>query len=158
MDLIFTIKFVHVIAAAVMIGAWLCLALFVVMAHRSGNTAVVALTAQFVVRADYALVAPALAVQAVSGFPLGWAEGLDPMHEFWTELSLPLFAVLLACWFLALRLELRIRGVARQAALDAKRLPDSYRRLFRLWCLAAVPILIGMVALFALMIWQPRLD
>ena len=35
MDLIFAIKFVHVVAAAAMFGTWLALAVFMWLAHRS---------------------------------------------------------------------------------------------------------------------------
>src|ERR1700757_4796938 len=97
-DVIFAIKFVHELAAAVMAGTWFGLALFMLLAHRSGNTAVVALTAQFVVSGEKMLVAPALVLQAVSGLPLAWAIGLSPFSEFWIDVSLVIFAAMLLCW------------------------------------------------------------
>jgi uncharacterized membrane protein len=157
-DLIFSIKFVHVLAAAVMFGTWLGLAIFMVLAHRSRNTSVVAVTAQFVVRIELTVVAVAIALQPISGFPLAWAIGFEPLGEFWIQLSLVLYPAILIAWLVALRLEMRIRNLTREAALNARPLSDTYRRLFRTWCLLAGPILIGMVAVFALMIWQPRLD
>jgi uncharacterized membrane protein len=158
LDVIFAIKFVHVLAAALLLGTWLCLAIFMVMAHRSANTSVVALTAQFVVRVELTIVAAAFALQPLSGFPLASAIGLSPLNEFWIVVSLGTYAVILAAWLLALRIEIRIRRLSREAALRAEPLSGIYRRLFRLWCLLAVPILLGMIAVFALMIWQPRLD
>ena len=157
-DVIFAIKFIHVLAAGVMIGGWGGVALFMVLAHRSRNTAVVALTAQFVVRAEWTMLLPTIVVVPVSGFPLAYAIGISPLGETWLDISLPLYAVLLACWIAAFAVELRIRRIARQAALDAVVLPDAYRRLYRLWCTFAVPVLAGMIAIYALMIWQPRLD
>lgn len=157
-DLIFAIKFVHVLAAAAMFGTWLALAFFMALAHRSRNTSVVAVTAQFVVRVELTVVAAAIALQPVSGFPLAWAIGLDPLSEFWIDLSLLFYAAIVACWVVALRIEMRIRDLARAAVLDARRLSDDYRRLFRIWSLLAGPILIGMAVVFALMIWQPRWD
>jgi uncharacterized membrane protein len=157
-DLIFSIKFVHVLAAAVMFGSWLCLAIFMVLAHRSRNTSVVAVTAQFVVRIELTVVAAAIALQPISGFPLAWAIGLEPLGEFWILLSLFFYAAIVVAWLVALRIEMRIRSLTREAALNARPLSDAYRRLFRTWCLLAGPILIGMVTVFALMIWQPRLD
>jgi uncharacterized membrane protein len=155
-DAIFAIKFVHVLAAGVMLGTWLCAAVFMVLAHRSGNTAVVALTSQFVVTAEKLVVAGAFALQAVSGFPLAWAIGLTPLSELWIEVSLALFAVVVVCWIAAVRMEMRIRALSRQAALNAVPLPATYNRLFRLWSMLALPILLGMIAIYALMIWQPR--
>lgn len=157
-DAIFAIKFVHLLAAGAMFGTWLCIALFMLLAHRSGNTAVVALTSQFVVAAEKNVMAAAMALQALSGFPLAWAIGLSPLNEFWIEISLALFAIVLTCWIAALRIEFRIRALSRQAALNAVLLPASYRQLFRIWCSLALPILCGMIAIYALMIWQPRLD
>ncbi len=155
-DAIFAIKFVHLLGAGVMLGTWLCAALFMVLGHRSGNTAVVALISQCVVTAQKLLVAGAFALQAVSGFPLAWAIGLSPLNELWIEVSLALFAVVVACWIAAVRTETRIRDLSRQAALNAVPLPAAYQRLFRLWSMLAPPILFGTIAIYALMIWQPR--
>ncbi len=158
LDTIFTIKFVHVLAAAAMFGTWLCLASFMVLAHRSGNTSVVALTTQFVVSVEKMVMIAAIALLPVSGFPLASAIGLSSLSELWIDISLVLYAVIVVCWIAAFRIEIRIRDLAREAALNATRLPEPYRRLFRKWCMLAGPILVGMMIVVALMIWQPRLD
>ena len=158
LDLIFTIKFAHVLAVAIMVGGWICLAIFMVLAHRSGNTSVVALTSRFVVKVELMVMAAAIVVQPVSGFPLAYAIGLSPLAEFWIVVSIGLYAVIVACWAAALYTERRIRDVTREAALAGVPLPAAYRRLFRIWCALAAPLLICLIAVFALMIWQPRLD
>jgi len=158
LDIIFAIKFIHVLAAAAMFGVWLCVAVFMLLAHRSGNTAVVALTSQFVVSVEKMVMIAAIALMPLSGFPLASAIGLSPLDELWIDISIALYAVIVVCWIAAFRIEIRIRGVARQAALDVVRLPDGYRLLFRRWRLLAIPILASMMAIVALMIWQPRFD
>jgi uncharacterized membrane protein len=158
LDVIFTIKLMHVLAAAALFGTWLCLACFMLLAHRSGNTSVVALTAQFVVSIEKMIMAAALVVVPLSGFPLASAIGLSPLAELWIDLSLALYAVIVTCWIAAFRTELRIRDLARDAALNAAPLPDAYRRLFRRWYLFAGPVLLGTSIVVALMIWQPRFD
>jgi uncharacterized membrane protein len=158
LDLIFTIKFVHVLAVTLTFGTWLCLAIFMVLAHRSGNTSVVALTSQFVVKVELIVVAAAMALLPLSGFPLAYAIGLSPSREFWIVISSVLYVAILACWIAAVWIEMRIRGLARDAALASRPLAAVYRRLFRIWCVLAGPILIGLLAAFAFMIWQPRLD
>src|SRR5271154_2896812 len=158
LDLIFAIKFVHLLAAAVMLGTWFCLAAFMLLAHRSGNTSVVALTSQFVVRIELVVMAAAVALQSVSGFPLAWAIGLSPLGEFWIVGSLLLYAMIVVAWLAAVRIEMRIRGLAREAALNGSPLPAAYRRLFPTWSMVAGPVLLGMAVVYALMIWQPRLD
>jgi len=157
-DVIFAIKFVHVLAAAVMLGTWLGLAAFMWLAHRSKNTSVVALISQFVVTVEKTVMIPAILLQPLSGFPLAYAIGLQPFGELWILISLAFFAAIVVCWVLAMRAEIRIRDLARAAALESEPLPKSYRQKFRTWRLLAVPLLIGMICLFALMIWQPRLE
>ncbi|HUC51121.1 MAG TPA: DUF2269 domain-containing protein [Xanthobacteraceae bacterium] len=157
-DIIFAIKFVHVLAATLMFGTWWCLALFMLLAHRSGNTSVVALVSQFVVTIEKAVMIPAILLQPLSGFPLASAIGLQPLNELWIQISLVFFAAIIACWLLAFRAEIRIRGLAREAALESAPLPKTYRRLFRTWSMLAMLLLIAMMCVIALMIWQPRLD
>jgi uncharacterized membrane protein len=158
LDLIFALKFVHVLAAATMFGAWLSLALMMLLGHRSGNPSVIAVTARFVVDVEKIIVGPAIAMQPISGFPLAWAIGLSPLNEFWIVLSLGLFAVAVACWIAAFRLEARIRSLSRQSSLRAVALPNHYRRIFHAWAAIAALGLLATAAIFALMIWQPRLD
>ena len=157
-DLILAIKFVHVLAAAAMFGTWLGIASFMLLAYRSGNPSVVALVAQFVVRIELFIVAAAMALQPVSGFPLAWAIGLTPLNEFWIDLSLILYVAVVAVWLVSLRIEIRLRNMARQAALGRGTLADDYPRLFRIWFALAAFLVAAMVAIILLMVWQPRLD
>jgi uncharacterized membrane protein len=101
LDVIFTIKFVHVLAVAITFGTWLCLALFMLFAHRSGNTSVVALASQFVVNVELMVVAAAMVLQPLSGIPLAFAIGLSPLNEFWIVISSVLYVAIVACWVAA---------------------------------------------------------
>lgn len=156
LDLILTLKFVHLIAVAVLFGAWLCIALFMLLAHRSGNTSVVALTTRFVVRSELVLTAPAGVLLPLSGLPLAWAIGVPPFDEPWVVASLAIYAAMVAVWIALLIVELRMRNLTREAAVNGVPLPDAYRRLFRFWCALAAPLLAGLVAVMALMVWQPQ--
>jgi uncharacterized membrane protein len=158
LDLIFTFKFVHMLAAAVMFGGWLAAAGFMLLADRAGNPSVVAVTSQFVVEFEKFVVAPAVAIMPISGYLLGLAIGLSPLNEFWIDVSLVLYVAIVACWIAAFRAEVLIRRLSREAALSATPLAKDYRQLFRTWAALAVMILLAMAAVFALMIWQPRLD
>ena len=158
LNLIFSFKFIHVLAAAVMLGAWSCLAIFMWLGHRSANPSVVALTSRFVVRVELSVVAAAVVLLPLSGIPLAFAIGLSPFGEFWLIASMLLYAIIVACWLIALRSEIHIRDLTREAALSKVPLDDAYRRLFRRWSLLAVPVLAGMIAVFALMVWQPQFD
>ena len=157
-DLILAIKFIHVLFAAAMFGTWIGIAGFMLLAYRSSNPSVVALVAQFAVRIELFVVAAALALQPISGFPLAWAIGLTPLNEFWIDVSLVLYVAIVAVWLVSLRIEIRLRDLARQAALSRGTLADDYPRLFRIWFALAAFLLAAMVAIILLMVWQPRLD
>jgi uncharacterized membrane protein len=157
-DTILAIKFVHVLFAAVMFGAWLCVAAFMVFANRSRNPSVIALVAQFSVRIELFIVAPAIVIQPVSGFPLGDIIGLSAADDFWIGSSIVVYAVVLLAWLGALRIEFLIRRMAREASLGGTKLGGRYPLLFRVWAALAVLIFTGMVLIFLLMVWQPRLN
>jgi uncharacterized membrane protein len=157
-DFILAIKFIHLLFAAAMFGTWLGIAGFMLLAYRSGNPSVVALVAQFAIRIELFVIAAALVLQPISGFPLAWAIGLTPLNEFWIDVSLVLYAAVVAIWLVSLRIEIRLRNLARQAALGRGTLADDYPRLFRIWFALAAFLLAAMVAIILLMVWQPRLD
>ena|ERR1700744_3519885 len=157
-DVILSLKFVHVLFAAVMFGAWLAIACLMVFARRSGNASVIALVAQFAVRIELFVVAPAIVLQPVSGFPLESAIGVSDVDNFWLGSSIVLYAIVVLAWLAALRLEFVIRRMARQASLGGARLGKDYARWFRIWSGLAAVIFAGLVLLYLLMIWQPRLN
>lgn len=155
-DSIFAIKFVHVIAAAAMFGTWLAIAAFMLLARRSRNTSVVALTARFAVSVERTVMIAAVVLQPISGFPLAWAIGISPLDEFWVVLSLVLYVAVAAAWLAALLIEIRIRDMTRAAAIDSQPLPQGYYRLFRFYAALVWPALAATAVLFLLMVWQPR--
>ncbi len=130
LDLIFALKFIHVVAAATMFGGWLCLAVLMLLGHRSGNPSVIAVTTQFVVDIEKTVMVGAVAAQPIT----------------------------VACWIAAFRIETRLRSLSRQAALNVAPLPEGYRRLFGAWSAFAATVLLALTISFALMVWQPRLD
>jgi len=141
LDLIFALKFVHVLAAATMFGVWLCLAIVMISGHCSGNPSVVAVTMQFIVDVEKWVMAPAMPHSPCQDFHLPGRSvfrrstniGLSPLNEFWIVVSLGLFVIAVACWLAAFRIETRVRGLSRQSALEAVALPTDYRRMLHAW-------------------------
>ena len=160
LNLILALKFAHMIAVAVMFGTWLGIALFMVFAHRLGHASVVALTSTFVVRAEKWVMAGAGVLQPLIGFPLALAIG-SPVTAYWIEVSVAIYAAVVLAWIGCLLIEMRISRVTRaalnkEAAGSTARLPLSYRRLFWLWSVLTAAGLAGMIAIMALMVWQPE--
>jgi uncharacterized membrane protein len=155
LDVIFIIKFVHMIAMAVLFGTWICIAAFMLFAYLSRNASVAAVTALFTVRVELMLMIPAMALQPLAGYPLAVAIG-ERFDEYWLEVSIVIYAAVVAAWLANLVIELRIRKVTQFAAMNSLPLPDSYRRMFWMWSALTVVGLAGVIAIMALMIWQPH--
>jgi uncharacterized membrane protein len=156
MESIFIYKFIHALGASVLFGTGLGIAYFMLMAHRTGHAGVIAVTARFVVLADLIFTATAVVVQPVSGWLLARSIGLSPLDESWIVLSLLLYVLVGLCWLPVVYIQMRMRKLAHEAAVDAKPLPEAYHRLFRIWFVLGWPAFAGVLAIFALMIWQPR--
>jgi uncharacterized membrane protein len=156
MELIFICKFVHLLGASVLFGTGVGIAFFMLMAHRTGHAGVIAVTARFVVIADFIFTATAVILQPVSGVALAWAIGLSPLDESWIVFSLFLYVVIGLCWLPVVFIQIRMRNLAHEAAVNAKPLPDEYRQLFRIWFWLGWPAFASVIAIFALMTWQPR--
>jgi len=83
---------------------------------------------------------------------------LSGSDDFWIGGSIVVYAVVLLAWLGALRIEFLIRRMARQASLGSTKLDGRYPLLFRIWAVLAALIFTGMVLIFLLMVWQPRLN
>jgi uncharacterized membrane protein len=156
MELIFIFKFVHLIGASVLFGTGLGIAFFMFMANRTGHAGVIAITSRFVVVADFIFSATAVVVQPLSGFALASAIGLSPFEESWIVWSLVLYVLVGLCWLPVVFIQIRMRNLAQDAAVNSEALPDEYRRLFRIWFWLGWPAFIGVLVIFVLMIWQPH--
>jgi len=156
MQLIFISKLIHLLGASVLFGTGLGIAFFMFMANRTGHAGIIAVTARFVVIADFVFTATAVVVQPVSGFALASAIGVAPFDEYWVVLSLIIYVLVGLCWLPVVFIQIRIRNLAQDAAVNAKPLPDTYRRLYRIWFWLGWPAFAGVIAIFVLMIWQPR--
>jgi uncharacterized membrane protein len=156
MEGIFLLKFIHALGASVLFGTGLGIAYFMFMAHRTGHAGVIAVTARFAVLADLIFTATAVVVQPVSGVLLAWSIGLSPLEESWIVVSLLLYVLVGLCWLPVVFIQIRMRNLARDAAVNSKPLPDEYSRLFRIWFTLGWPAFAGVIGIFALMTWQPR--
>ena len=155
LSLILALKFVHMITVAVMFGTWLGIAMFMLFAHRMGHTSVVALISALVVRAEMWVMVGAVVLQPLIGFPLALAIG-SSMSAYWLEVSIGIYVAVVLIWMSSLLIEMRIRRLSKDAAVAKAPLPPSYRRLFWLWSVLTAAGLMGMIAIMALMVWQPE--
>jgi hypothetical protein len=67
-----TLKYVHIIGAAVLLGTGAGIAFFMVLGHRTGKPDIIAAIARIVVVADFVFTATAVVAQPVTGALLAW--------------------------------------------------------------------------------------
>ena len=153
-DVYLTLKLLHILSSTVLFGTGLGTAFSMWRAHRQGDPRVVAAVARNVVLADWVFTTPAVIVQPLTGLALIHLLDYPPTAP-WLLLTYVLYVIVGACWLPVVRLQLRMRALAEAAAARGEPLPDAYRRCFRLWFALGWPAFLGVVAIFALMVWKP---
>ena len=149
-----TLKYAHVVGAVVLLGTGGGIAFFMLMAHRTGEAAHVAMTAQTVVVADTIFTATAVVVQPVTGLLLAREVGY-PLSEPWIVASVALYLLAGAAWLPVVVIQIRMRDLARAAAANGAALGADYHALFRRWFVLGFPGFGAVVAILWLMIAKP---
>lgn len=156
MDWLMLLRWLHVLGATVLLGTGAGIAFFMVMAHRSGNPALIAHVAGTVVIADWLFTASAVLLQPITGYLLareiGW-----PLTEGWIALSLALYLLTGCFWLPVVWIQHRLRDLAREAAAAATPLPAAYHRLYRIWFISGFPAFLAVLAIIWLMLSRPSI-
>ncbi|QKD04166.1 DUF2269 family protein [Mesorhizobium loti] len=151
------LRWAHVIGAMVLFGTGAGIAFFMLMAQRTGRAELVAHVAGTVVIADTIFTATAVIVQPITGVLLARAVGW-PLSEGWIVLSLLLYVVTGLFWLPVVWIQIRIRNLARQAALENAPLPAEEKRLFRIWFACGFPAFGAVLAILWLMVTRPEIS
>jgi uncharacterized membrane protein len=152
----FALKFLHIIGASVLLGTGAGIAFFMLLAHRTGNTATIAATARIVVIADFLFTASAVIAQPVTGILLARETGYS-LWEGWIVLSILLYIVIGIFWLPVVWMQMEMRRLAELAVKDGAPLPERYHILFRWWFAFGFPAFAAVVAIFWLMIARPQI-
>jgi uncharacterized membrane protein len=153
----FLLKFLHVIGATVLLGTGAGIAFFMLMAHRTGDAAIVAATARIVVVADYVFTATAVVAQPVTGVLLSRSVGYS-LGEGWIVASISLYLFTGAFWLPVVWMQSQMRNLAAEAAAAGAPLPERYHRLYRTWFGFGFPAFVAVLLIFWLMITRPAID
>jgi uncharacterized membrane protein len=126
------------------------------LAHRSGNVAAIAVVARIVVIADFVFTATAVVAQPITGMVLADLDGYS-LREGWIALSIALYLITGAFWLPVVWMQLRMRDLAVAAAARQEPLPPRYYRLFRTWFAFGFPAFAAVLAIFWLMLTRPEI-
>lgn len=154
MSAYFILKVVHVVSAVVLAGTGFGIAFFKWIVDRTGNTSAIRVISEKVVLADWIFTLPAIIVQAATGLALAHIVGY-PLTHGWLLYAIGLFCVAGLCWVPVVRLQLRMRDLARVSEAQGKPLGEQYSRYARLWFWLGVPAFASVIAIFWLMVRKP---
>jgi uncharacterized membrane protein len=152
----YLLKYVHVLGATVLLGTGAGIAFFMLMAHRTGDVAIIAGVARIVVIADVLFTATAALVQPMTGIALARLSGHE-LTEGWIVLSIALYIFIGAFWLPVVWMQMKMRDLALAALAEHQPLPERYHRLFRTWFAFGFPAFAAMLCIYWLMITRPAL-
>lgn len=156
MLLYWSLKYLHIIGAAVLLGTGAGIAFFMLLAHQTGKPAIIAAVARIVIIADFLFTATAVVTQPLTGALLAWNMGFS-LKESWIAASIVLYLLTGAFWLPVVWMQMRMRNLACKAAYSSDQLPEEYHRLFRLWFAFGFPAFGAVLSIFWLMMAKPQL-
>lgn len=148
------VKWLHVLSSTLLFGTGIGSAFYLLLASLSKDTAVVAKVSGYVVIADYLFTATTAIAQPLTGFWLVHLAGF-PLSAAWLYYSIVLYAIAIACWLPVVGIQIRLRNLARDAALRQAPLSPAYWRWFYAWIALGIPAFFAFVAIFYLMVFKP---
>jgi uncharacterized membrane protein len=154
--LYFALKYLHVMGASVLLGTGAGIAFFMLMAHLRSDPHIIAGVARIVVIADFVFTTTAVVLQPVTGVLLAQAMNYS-LWEGWIVVSIVLYVMVGLFWLPVVWMQMRMRDLAIEAVQLGRPLPDSYRRLFRIWFVFGFPAFAAVLGIFWLMIARPNI-
>lgn len=154
MSAYFALKLVHILSAAVLAGTGFGIAFFKWIVDRTGNITAIRIVSEKVVLADWAFTLPAIVVQVVTGLALAHIVGY-PLTRDWLLGAICLFCLAGLCWLPVVRLQIRMRDLARAYEKHGMAIGQKYLRYSRIWFWLGVPAFSSVMIIFWLMVAKP---
>ncbi|PZM14106.1 DUF2269 family protein [Rhizobium tubonense] len=150
------LRLVHVVGATVLFGTGAGIAFFMVMAHRTRDPKLIAHVAGTVAIADTLFTLTAVILQPITGYLLAQSVGWS-LNEGWIAVSLLLYVLTGIFWLPVVWVQIRLRNIARVAALAGTDLPPAYDRLYRIWFACGFPAFLAVLCILWLMLNKPQI-
>ena len=148
------VKWLHVVSSTILFGTGLGSAYYMFFASRTRDVRAVAVIVRQVVTADWLFTATTGVLQPVTGLYLAYLANL-PLASTWLMVSIVLYVVAMACWIPVVWIQIRMRDIARQAAISGEELPGIYWRYLRYWVALGIPAFVSLLIVFWLMVAKP---
>jgi uncharacterized membrane protein len=153
MEYYLILKLIHILAAVVVTGTGAGIAFFMFMANRSNNPQAIYITAKHVILGDWIFTTPAVITQIITGILLMNMQGYS-FSAPWFYWVVGLFALIGICWLPVLRIQYKIRELAK-ISVDSNQVTPEFKTLMRTWTLLGIPAFIAILGIFWLMVFKP---
>lgn len=156
MDWYFIAKWLHILSSTVLFGTGMGTAFQMVWAMRTRRVETIYSVSSGVVVADWIFTTPAGIFQPLSGLALIYLQGYS-LWEPWLIVTYVIYIIAFAAWAPVVKLQIRIRNLAKIALDAGTELPDAAWRAYRIWFTLGWPAFIGLLGVFYLMVAKPDL-
>ena len=153
MEFYLVIKMLHILAAVVVTGTGIGIAFFMFMANRSNQPQAIFVTAQHVILGDWIFTTPAVVIQFFTGLYLMELQGYS-FSSPWFYWVLALFIVIGICWLPVLRIQYRLRELAK-LSVEKNEVSIEFKALMKKWTLLGIPAFLSILGIFWLMVFKP---
>lgn len=154
MDLYSIVKTLHIISSTILFGTGMGIAFFMFRSHFTKDINEKYYAARNTVLADYLFTFPAVIIQPLTGFWLIYNSGYE-WNETWLVITYALYLLAGACWLPVVWIQVQLKKMLQNAAVEQIPLPDRYNKLFRLWFALGWPAFLGLVVVFYMMVTKP---
>ncbi len=148
------IRLIHVVSSALMLGVGVGAFWFMLTTVRSGNPMAIAITMRNAVRAEWCIAVPVALIQPLTGYLLMLQLGYM-LNSLWFVGVVALYMIAGICWIYVVKTELKLRNLADQHRNDSS-MPAAFWPLFHRWTRLAVCSFAGVLGIFGLMVFRPR--
>ncbi|MDB6042276.1 MAG: hypothetical protein JWM63_827 [Gammaproteobacteria bacterium] len=148
------VKWIHIVSSTLLFGTGLGSAFYMFFASRTGDARVIAVVVKYVVVADWLFTTPTIILQPATGFYMVHEAGF-PLSSPWLLWSILLYLLAGAAWLPVVWMQIRMRGMAQEAASAGNPLPQNYWKFLHVWIALGVIAFVALVVVFFLMVAKP---
>ena len=148
------LKWIHIISSTILFGTGIGSAFYMFMANRGKNVQTIYFAAKHVVIADWLFTTPAVIIQLATGLALMHELGYD-FSESWIIWGLVLYVFAGICWLPVVRMQIKMRDMAKDALDHDTELPARYWVMDRWWIILGSLAFPTVVIIFYLMVFKP---
>jgi uncharacterized membrane protein len=145
------VKWLHVLSSTLLFGTGLGSAFYMFFASLTRDVKAIAVVSRYVVIADWMFTTPTIIIQPLTGAYMIHLAGF-PWSSPWIVWSVALYLLAGVCWLPVVWMQIRMRDMAKQAAIANAALPEQYWRFLRWWVALGIIAFCALVLVFYLMV------